>query len=245
MPRSDIKRLSRLTAILTRLQTDRLVTAAELAERFSVSQRTIYRDVRALEEAGVPVISEEGKGYRLMDHYRVPPVAFTQQEANALIAAKQLVLKTTDSSLITRYSEAIDKITAVLDRKAKEKLNLLTDRTQFRNIEQLQRTSSSLADLQRAITDLHVVHIVYTNAEQRTTQRAIEPFALLSTANWLLLARCRLRQEFRYFRLDRISRMEVLAERFKPHDMTLQQFFERYHGDDVTRIPKTSAGPLT
>ncbi len=235
MPRSDIKRLSRLTAILTRLQTDRLVTAAELAERFSVSQRTIYRDVRALEEAGVPVITEEGKGYLLMDHYRVPPVAFTEQEANALIAAKQLVLKTTDSSLITRYSEAIDKITSVLDRRSKEKVNLLTDRTQFKSIEQLERTSASLSELQFAITDFRVVRIDYTNADQQTSQRTIEPFALLNTAIWLLIAWCRSRIEFRYFRLDRISRMELLAEGFTPHDMTLQQFFERYHGDEGAR----------
>ena len=127
MPHSDTKRLTRLTAILTRLQTKRLVTAPELAAKFSVSIRTIYRDIRALEEAGIPVITEEGKGYLLMDHYRLPPVAFTEKEANALIAAKQLVLKTTDSSFIAHYAEAIDKITSVLDHGLKDKINLLVE----------------------------------------------------------------------------------------------------------------------
>jgi predicted DNA-binding transcriptional regulator YafY len=229
MANPDLKRLPRLTAILTRLQTKRVVTAAELAARFAVSQRTIYRDIRALEEAGVPVITEEGKGYLLMEHYRLPPVAFTEQEANALIAAKQLVLKSPDSSLVTHYAEAIEKIVSILDQRSKDRLNLLVDRTLFTNIERMERTSNSHSDLQFAITDFRVVRMEYTNAEERSTTRQVEPFALLSTTNWLLIAWCRLRKEFRYFRLDRIKRMEVLAERFTPHDLTLQQFFERYH----------------
>ncbi|HOZ39499.1 MAG: YafY family transcriptional regulator [Flavobacteriales bacterium] len=230
MPHSDTKRLTRLTAILTRLQTKRLVTAPELAAKFSVSIRTIYRDIRALEEAGIPVITEEGKGYLLMDHYRLPPVAFTEKEANALIAAKQLVLKTTDSSFIAHYAEAIDKITSVLDHGLKDKINLLVDRTQFKNIENIPRTSDNLSELQFAITNYRVVRITYTNAEQLTSDRSIEPFALLSTENWLLVAWCRSRKEFRYFRLDRIEQMAVLPDQFTPHDMTLQQFFERHPG---------------
>ena len=230
MPRSDIKRLSRLTAILTRLQTKRLVTATELAKRFSVSERTIYRDIRALEQAGIPVLTEEGKGYLLMDHYRLPPVAFTEKEANALIAAKQLVLKTTDSSFIANYAEAIDKITSVLDHGLKDKISLRVNRTQFKDIETSRRPSDNLSERQFAITNYRVVRITYTNAEQRTSDRSIEPFALLSTENWLLVAWCRLRKEFRYFRLDRIEHMQVLPDQFTPHDMTLQQFFERHPG---------------
>lgn len=75
---NDIKRLSRLIAILTQLQTKRLLTATQLADKFSVSIRTIYRDIRALEQAGVPIITEDGKGYTLMEGYRVPPVMFTE-----------------------------------------------------------------------------------------------------------------------------------------------------------------------
>jgi predicted DNA-binding transcriptional regulator YafY len=75
---NDTKRLSRLTAILTQLQTKRLVTASELAKKFSVSNSTIYRDIKALEQAGIPVLTEEGKGYTLMEGYRMPPVMFTE-----------------------------------------------------------------------------------------------------------------------------------------------------------------------
>lgn len=104
MNSNDTKRLSRLTAILTQLQTKRIVTSTALAEKFGVSVRTIYRDIRALEDAGVPIFVEEGKGYSLMEGYRISPVMFTENEANALILAEQLVLKNRDSSLIKDYS---------------------------------------------------------------------------------------------------------------------------------------------
>jgi predicted DNA-binding transcriptional regulator YafY len=105
---NDTKRISRLTAIITQLQAKRLVTASELASKFSVSVRTIYRDIRALEQAGIPIYVEEGKGYSIMEHYRLAPVMLTEREANALITAEQLVLNNKDSSFIKDYSEAID-----------------------------------------------------------------------------------------------------------------------------------------
>jgi predicted DNA-binding transcriptional regulator YafY len=227
---NDTKRISRLTAIVTQLQTKRLVTAPELASKFSVSVRTIYRDMRALEDAGIPIYVEEGKGYSLMEHYRLPPVMFTESEANALIIAEQLVLNNKDSSLIEDYSAAIDKIKSVLTLNIKDKANLLTDRTQFTQIEKIERTSSNLSALQFALTNFLLTKIEYANEANEATNRTIEPFALLSArANWLLVAWCRLRQEFRYFRLDRIKKLEVLSERFTPHDLTLQAYFDRYH----------------
>lgn len=230
MNNNDTKRISRLTAIITQLQTKRLVTASELASKFSVSVRTIYRDIRALEQAGIPIYVEEGKGYSLMEHYRLAPVMLTESEANALITAEQLVLNNKDSSLIKDYSEAIDKIKSVLAKNVKDKTNLLSERTQFNQIKNIERTSSNLSILQFALTNFCLTRIEYTNETNKTTSRTIEPFALLSTReNWLLVAWCRLRQDFRYFRLDRIGKLEVLSERFNSHEMTLQEYFDRYH----------------
>ena len=227
---NDTKRISRLTAIITQLQTKRLLTASELASKFSVSVRTIYRDIRALEQAGVPIYVEEGKGYRIMEHYRLPPVMFTESEANALITAEQLVLNNKDSSFVKDYSEAIGKIKSVLIQDVKDKANLLSERTQFNQIKTIERTSSNLSTLQFALTNFLLIKIEYINEANETTNRTIEPFALLSTrTNWLLVAWCLLRKEFRYFRLDRIRKLEVLSERFIPHDMTLQEYFDRYY----------------
>ncbi|MBC9812119.1 YafY family transcriptional regulator [Crocinitomicaceae bacterium CZZ-1] len=231
MMSNDTKRLSRLTAILTQLQAKQLVTASELAAKFTVSIRTIYRDIRALEEAGIPVVTEEGKGYTLMEGYRIPPVMFTEQQANALILAQQLVLKSKDASFVNDYSEAIEKIQSVLRNTLKDKTNLLAERTRFDFNTYRERTSNLLSDLQAAITNFYIINMRYIDEAGDLSERLVEPFALLSTQedNWLLIAWCRLRGAFRYFRVDRIERMSVLSEHFIPHKMTLQEFFDNYY----------------
>lgn len=229
MQDTDLKRLSRLTSILTQLQTKRLLTASFLAEKFNVSTRTIYRDIKALEDAGVPIITEEGKGYSLMEDYKIPPIMFTENQANALILAEQLVLTTKDTSFIKDYTEAIEKVKAVLKYSLKDKVNLLAERTRFERNVNRERNSNNLSDLQFALTNHILVKIEYTNEKGENSTRTIEPFALLNTENWLLVAYCRLRKEFRYFRLDRIQKMELLEEHFEPHKMTLQEYFEKYY----------------
>lgn len=165
-----------------------------------------------------------------MEHYRLPPVTFTESEANALITAEQLVLKNKDTSFIKAYSEAITKIKSVLKQTVKDKANLLAERVQIIQNAEHERTSSNLSALQFALTNFHLTAITYTDEVNKTTNRTVEPFAILSTQeNWLVLAWCRLRNEFRFFRLDRIKKIEVLTEKFEPHKITLQEYFERYY----------------
>ena len=228
MEGDEVKRISRLTAILTQLQTKRMVTATGLSEKFGVSRRTIYRDIKALEKAGIPVLTEEGKGYTLMEGYRIPPIMFTEKQANALILAEQLVLRNKDASFVQDYAEAIDKIKSILRYTIQNKVNLLADRTQYDEAFNQERNSSNLSDLQNALTNYKLVKIRYVNKEGSTTDRIIEPFALLSAENWYLIAWCRLRKEFRFFRPDRIQKMEVLSENFEPHNLTLQEYFDKY-----------------
>ncbi len=94
-----MNRIDRLHAILTHLQSKKRVTAQELADRFNISLRTVYRDVKALDESGVPVIGEAGSGYSIMEGYRLPPVMFTQEEAAALIMGAKLAERMTDASV--------------------------------------------------------------------------------------------------------------------------------------------------
>jgi predicted DNA-binding transcriptional regulator YafY len=227
MEQNDTKRLSRLTAILTQLQAKRIVKASDLAKKFAVSARTIYRDIKALEQAGVPIITEEGKGYSLMEGYRLPPIMFTETEANALITAEQLVLTNKDASFVKEYTEAIHKIKAVLKNNTKYKADLLSNRIVFRNNTSQDRTSNYLATLQLALTNYTLLHIHYYSPEGNASSRSIEPFALYSTQeNWVLIAWCRLRADFRAFRLDRIQQLIVLNEQFEPHKITLQEYFK-------------------
>jgi predicted DNA-binding transcriptional regulator YafY len=237
---NDTKRLSRLTAILTQLQSKRLLTATSLADKFQVSVRTIYRDIRALEQSGIPIITEDGKGYALMNGYRIPPVMFTENEANALITAEQLVLKNRDTSLIKEYTEAINKIKAVLIYSTKEKADLLSKRIAVSPAIPYTDTSSSLTLIQNALTDFKVLTITYQSAlKDEMTQRNIEPFALYFNLqeSWTLIAYCRLRNDYRMFRLSRILQIEPLSLSFTPHKLTLKEYLDgkekNFHTPDI------------
>lgn len=236
---NDTKRLSRLIAILTKLQTKRLLTASELANKFSVSTRTIYRDIKALEQAGVPILTEEGKGYTLMDGYRIPPVMFSESEANALITAEKLILKNKDASFVKYYTEAITKIKSVLRSHTKDKANLLSNRIIYGQNTGTNRTSDNLSILQLALTNFNLVKIKYYSPDNnQTTERIVEPFAIYTShENWLLIALCRLRNDYRAFRLDRIESLFVQNQTFEPHKITFEDYF------DICR--KKCSPPLT
>jgi predicted DNA-binding transcriptional regulator YafY len=226
---NDIKRLSRLTSILTYLQTKKILTSTALAEKFGVSVRTIYRDIKALGQAGVPIFAEDGKGYLLMEGYRIPPVMFTGNEANALITAEQLVLKNRDSSLIKEYTDAINKIKAVLLYSTKEKANLLSKRIAVSPATPNTSTSNSLTLIQNALTDFKVLKITYRSEHKdEKTERNIEPFALYYNLqeSWTLIAYCRLRKDYRMFRLGGILQIEPLDLSFMPHKLILKEYLD-------------------
>jgi len=213
-------------AILTQLQTKRVLTSTALAEKFGVSARTIYRDIKALEQSGVPILTEEGKGYSLMEGYRVPPVMFTENEANALVTAEQLVLKNKDSSLVKEYAAAINKIKAVLQYSTKEKVELLSNRIGISPLLGNSGASNSVTRIQSALTAFKVLHIVYLSKKDEKTERNIEPFAMYYSLeeSWTLIAYCRLRKDFRMFRLDRMLKITERELSFKPHKLTLEEY---------------------
>ncbi len=201
------------------------MTATGLANKFSVSVRTIYRDMKTLEQAGIPIITEEGKGYTLMEGFRLPPIMFTESEANALVTAEMLVLKSKDSSFNEQFASAIQKIKAVLTSPIKEKTQMISSRISVSPIGLQGTATDSLILIQNALTSLLVLNIIY-ETEKETTARCIEPFAFYFSLeeNWLLIAYCRLRNDFRMFRLDKISSITVLQETFKPHRLTLTDY---------------------
>lgn len=223
----DKPRLTRLTAILTQLQSKRLVTARNIADKHNVSIRTVYRDIRTLEKSGIPIITEEGKGYSIMEGYKLPPVMFTEEEANALITAAQLVFKNKDQSLVEHYESAVTKIKSTLKGKQKAKTELLENRIQVRDNLKNEKTSRYLIQLQSTISNFQLVKLNYKSLEDQQSERIIEPFALYTTQdNWVLIAFCRKRNAFRAFRLDCIESLQVNGGQFEPHPMTLQQYLE-------------------
>lgn len=238
----NISRLSRLTSTLLKLQSKPFVTINQLAEQFDVSKRTVYRDLDTLEQAGVPIISIEGKGYSLMNGYHIPPVMFTESEANAIIFGEKMVAKTKDESLITEFNKAVEKIKSVLRSREKEKVEFLAKRTIIGKNWQEERTSNYLSDIQKALTSFQVLKIEYKKeGDTNSTTREVEPFAIYhnTSENWVMISWCRLRYEFRNFRVDRIQKLTNLLENFTPHKMTLEEYIEiqrkKHFNEPVTK----------
>ncbi len=225
-----MKRLHRLTAILVKLQSKKIVQAAELANKFDVSLRTIYRDMQALTDAGVPIGAEAGTGYFLVDGYSLPPVMFTEKEANALLTASKIIETNNDQSLINEYQEAIDKVIAVLRTQQKEKLEILEQRMYTYSKDEFY-PSNSLSVIQQAITDFRILEVQYTAATKALTKRVIHPLGVYFTNNtWILIAYCTLRKDYRQFRTDRISNLIETQEFFPPQQFTLEDYFKQYSG---------------
>lgn len=223
-----MSQLSRLISILTLLKSKRLLTATTLAEKFEVSVRTIYRDIRKLEDAGVPIITIEGKGYSLMEGYTVAPVQFTEKEANALITAQNLVNQSNDSSFSKDFNDAFTKIKSVFKSYIQEKSERL-DNNIFvfnRGFESFQ--SNALSEIQLAITNLNYTEIKYQKVNDTAiTSRTIEPYALYATENkWILIAWCHLRNSYRAFRIDRIQQFKILEKKFDDRKFNLQTYFQ-------------------
>jgi len=174
----DKPRLARLAAIITQLQSKRIVTARDIANKHNVSIRTVYRDIRTLEQSGIPIITEEGKGYSIMEGYKLPPVMFTEEEAMALITAEQLIQKNKDQSLSENYESAITKIKSVLRHSQKTKTEFLSSRLQIRTNPAKEKTSQYLIQLQTTIANFQVIELDYLSLNNNRTQRKIEPFAL-------------------------------------------------------------------
>ena len=222
-------RLSRLTAILTQLQSKRIITAKQLAVRHKVSVRTIYRDIRTLEKSGIPILTEEGRGYSIMEGYHLPPVLFTESEANALITIEQLAIKNKDLSLVENISTALEKIKAILRYSQKSNADLLAERIYFSGNNSEKKTSNNLMMIQSAITQFKVLRIEYHSSDNNRTSRDIEPFAIYSIhGNFLLIAFCRLRNGFRHFRIDFIENLIQKGETYQPHNMTIKEYFDKY-----------------
>src|SRR5690349_10098268 len=175
-----MNRIDRLTAILIHLQTKRIVKAEEISERFGMSLRTVYRDVKALMEAGVPIGSEAGKGYFIVDGYHLPPVMFTQDEANSMLLAAKIVEKVADKSVQEAFSSALHKIKSVLPDAGKDHLENLDAHIEFGRTPQGEQLVASkyLTDIQRAIAGKEALRIEYLNNSDEASSRIVEPIGL-------------------------------------------------------------------
>jgi len=222
--------------ILLELQARQELRAEDLAATFEVSVRTIYRDVEALCETGVPVIATPGKGYRLMEGYFLPPLTFTADEAALLSLGGELVRDRVDPLLRQAAEEALRKLASVLppDRRAD-----VERRRQGLMFGSMVRTTTDrrLVLSRQAIEERRVVRLLYHALRREQAEpRDVEPTHLIHlTDAWYLAGYCRLRQDARLFRLDRVDRLELLEERFEPGERHAQT---RNYARDVAGYPE-------
>lgn len=220
-----MNRVDRLFGYLLLFQSrGKTLRAQDFAARFEISERTVYRDIQALCEVGVPIIATPGEGYQLMDGYYLPPISFSAEEARALFLAVSMLDGFTEAGdTKTAVSHALEKIRAVLPDHTRREAEALQAIIRFYAFPAppINFDDRLFLQLQQAIHEKRVARIQYhAQHSNKITTRDIEPseFALLDKS-WMVTAYCRLRQDSRVFRLDRIDQCSLLNEYFSPQDL--------------------------
>lgn len=229
-----MNRVDRLLAMVLLLQSRRVVRAKDIADHFAISIRTVYRDMRALGEAGVPVAAEAGEGYSLVEGYHLPPVMFTREEASALVLGGTFVEKLTDASMVKNAHSALLKIQSLLPETTQEYLEKLSRSMvllSWRSQPAGAGSEDMLVSLQEAIVQSRVLRLdYYALSRDASSRRDVEPLGLLHYAgHWHLIAYCRLRQDYRDFRIDRIRRLRESDSTFTPRPgFSLKHYLQNF-----------------
>jgi predicted DNA-binding transcriptional regulator YafY len=232
-----VRRADRLFQIVQRLRGRGPVTAATLAQELGVSPRTIYRDVQDLVLSGVPVLGEAGVGYALPRTFDLPPLMFDEAELEALVLGARIVEAWADAELARAARNVLSKVEVVLPARLRDHI---PDAALFApSFHVRSGANAGLAALRGAVKARRKVALAYTDRGDAPTKRTVQPLGVFYWgASWSLGAWCELRRDFRNFRLDRVTKLEVLDDTFAPvPGRTLRDFFERYAAPDAARDP--------
>ncbi|WP_129715928.1 YafY family protein [Pedobacter sp. SYP-B3415] len=210
-----MNRIDRLFGLLTYLQSRKHTSAEQIAEKFGMSIRTVYRDIRALNEQGVPIGFEPNKGYFVSSGYFLPPILFNMEEANALLLVESIVNGFADKSIRKHYSEALVKVKNVLKHTQKEALETMNNHIRLQLPERYTLDFEYLSALQTAISNKKVIQVTYLSSKNEQTIRCCEPIGLIFYAfGWHLIAWCHMRKDYRDFSLVRIKHIRSLEDNF-------------------------------
>ncbi len=202
-----------------------------MATRFGVSLRTIYRDMRTLEEAGVPICGEAGAGYSIVEGYRLPPVMFTREEASSFVAAEKLMQKFTDTNLRGHYASAMYKVKSILKGADKALITALESNIDIRSHHRPFNAAvpNALELLLRGIGEQLCLRLHYKSIDAKSAQaRVVEPIGIFhENGFWYLLAWCQLRADYRHFRADRIQQIAIEASDFSRKHASMTELRKR------------------
>jgi predicted DNA-binding transcriptional regulator YafY len=238
-----MRRADRLFQLVQLIRGRRLTTAAFLAQRLEVSERTVYRDVADLQHQGVPIEGEAGVGYRLGAGFELPPLMFTQDEASALVAAARLAQSWVDPALARDIENGLGKILSVLPPTARVSAEALALYAPAMGLDHALR--ARLQTLRESVQSHHKLRLHYRDVSGDASERTVRPLGCFYWGKvWTLSTWCELRGDFRGFRVDRMDAIEVLPERFRDDpgktlaDMLRQLKAETAQGKVVPQKPQ-------
>ncbi|RUS45239.1 YafY family protein [Cohnella sp. AR92] len=224
-------KIQRLLGITMVLLSRRRVNAQTLADQFEVSLRTIYRDLETINAAGIPIVSYTGTdgGYEIMEQFRIDRQIVTFEDLQSILIA----LKGVQASLDDKEMDSLlTKIKALAARSEQNRMEELGETLMFdTNLWHSGglKDKSILASLRQAARNQSVVSFLYTNTEGVGELREAEPIGLAWKGYaWYLYSYCRLRSDFRTFRLSRISELRVLSERFASRGVRMEELDARW-----------------
>ncbi len=224
---------TRLLSIIWTLQARPLTTAGELAAELGVSERTVHRYLGMLDEMGIPIASERGRGggFYLVRGYKMPPLRFTAQEASALYLGADVVRRIGGLAYRDAALAARAKLDNVLPDNLRQQVAQAQQQMLFTDFDSIDfgPWEETLATLRQAIQERRRLMMTYRAEQAQAAQRAVDAYALVHRwGYWYLVAYCRLRADMRTFRVDRITDLALLDEGFfRPPDWDLQEFLER------------------
>lgn len=214
-----MNRIDRLFGILTLLQSRKFVPSEKIADKYQISIRTVYRDIKSLVELGIPVSFESSRGYFIVQGYFLSPVSFSNEEANALLLIESLVNGFTDKSTQKHYTSALDKIKAVLKGQQKDTLESMYEKILLQKPSCYNMHFDYLPILQNAIATMTIIEIEYKNKNEEISKREVESVGLIFYAfNWHLIAWCYRRNSYRDFKVSRIIKITDTGKPFKKQD---------------------------
>jgi len=231
-----MRRADRLFQIVNALRRRRTATtAAQLAERLGVSERTVYRDVRDLILAGTPIDGEAGVGYRIRPGYDLPPLMFDRDEIQALVLGARIVRQFGDPALARASDSILGKVAAILP---KDLAHLVSEtRLYVPSVVGVGRSAEALTLAREAVVARRKLEVSYANADGVATRRTVRPLGIFFWGRtWTLAAWCELRRDFRNFRLDRVASAVILDDTFEDEaGKALRDMLARY-GPDAIRL---------
>lgn len=227
-----MNRLHRLVNILIHLQSKRIIKAQELADKFGISLRTVYRDMASLEQAGVPILSEAGVGYSLLKGYNLPPLQLTDHEVTAFFTAGKFLHIYSEKSVSGSFESGLTKIKAIINLAEKERVSVLEEKLKVLAnpyLEKKEEGKVPFNEVFKAVYEKLLLEFNYIGlSDLEPKARRVEPIGIYSFGQHLyLIAWCKEKEDYRTFRFDRISDFKIKHERFNSKHPKMDVFIQK------------------